>query len=174
MQIRRLSPLDAKLFQALRLAALQETPSAFGASYEEEIGLPSSAIEARLIERHDQGVWGAFNGGALIGTLGLAREQRHKLSHKAILWGMYVAPAMRGKGVARALLRQVLAFSRSEPAIIQINLCVNASNPGAIALYESEGFTTFGREPFALMIDGKMHDELHMFLRPSVDFSESG
>ena len=36
MQIRELVPDDAKVFQALRLAALRECPSAFASSYEEE------------------------------------------------------------------------------------------------------------------------------------------
>lgn len=49
MQIRRLLPVDAALFQALRLFALRETPHAFGASYEEEASLALSTIEMRLI-----------------------------------------------------------------------------------------------------------------------------
>src|SRR5450830_498608 len=165
MQIRRLSPTDAKLFQDLRLSALQETPSAFGSSYEEEMGLPITAIEGRLVEKTDRGIWGAFEGDELIGMLGLARENMRKLSHKTILWGMYVSPTVRGGGVGRALLWQVLDFARTVPGVVQVNLSVNASNHAAIKLYESEGFVTFGQEPFALMIEGKPHDEFHMFLR---------
>lgn len=164
MQIRRLLPMDAALFQALRLFALQETPRAFGSGYEEEAGLAISTIETHLIEKSDQGIWGAFDGDELVGMLGLKRENMRKLSHKASLWGMVVAPAARNNGVARALLLQVLAVIQSVPEIIQVNLSVNATNVAAIKLYESEGFVVFGREPCALMVDGELHDELHMCL----------
>lgn len=164
VQIRRLFPMDAALFQALRLFALLDTPHAFASSYEEEASLAVSHIETRLIEKPDQGIWGAFDGGELVGMLGLKRENMRKLSHKVNLWGMYVAPDARNKGVARALLLQVLTVIQSMPEIIQVNLTVNATNIAAVKLYESEGFVVFGREPCALMVDGELHDELHMCL----------
>src|SRR5450830_1112922 len=171
MQILRLSPADAKSFQALRLFALQEKSSAFGSSHEEELALPMATIAARLMEKSDRGIWGAFEGDELVGLLGLARENMRKLSHKASLWGMYVAPAARGRGVARALLLELLAFIRTVPAVMQVNLSVNAANLVAIALYESEGFIVFGQEACALMIEGEPHDELHMCLRLSAAIS---
>ncbi|MEO6291959.1 MAG: GNAT family N-acetyltransferase, partial [Burkholderiaceae bacterium] len=91
-------------------------------------------------------------------------ENMIKLSHKALIWGMYVAPEFRGKGVARALLAEVLALARSVPEVIQVNLAVNASSVVAIRLYESVGFKEFGCEPNALCIDSEFHDEIHMYL----------
>ena len=78
-----------------------------------------------------------------------------------------MAPEARGKGVGRGLLVQALALAGSVPDLLQVNLSVNAGNMAAIALYESLGFQTFGREPAALRIDGVLHDELHMFWRPA-------
>lgn len=113
----------------------------------------------------DRGVFGAFEGTSLIGLVALGRENMRKLEHKALIWGMYVAPIARGNGVGRALLLEALALARSVPAIRQVNLCVNASNTAAIHLYSSVGFKTFGREPGAMLIDGELHDEIHMCLR---------
>jgi RimJ/RimL family protein N-acetyltransferase len=165
MNIRRLTPEDAPAFQALRLFALQEAPSAFGSSYEEESAISPSTIEGRLAVKLDRGPFGAFEGGKLVGLVALGRESMKKLSHKVMVWGMYVRPEFRSKGIGRALLNAVLALARSVPDILQVTLRVNAGNVAAIRLYESVGFRAFGREPGAMRINGKFHDEIHMYLR---------
>lgn len=75
MHIRRLMPADATAFQALRLSALKNAPSAFGSSYEEEKNFPASTIEGRLAEKSDRGPFGAFENEALVGLVALARER---------------------------------------------------------------------------------------------------
>lgn len=163
--VRRLTPDDAAAYQQLRLEALRESPSAFGASYEEECDLAAEAIAARLAPKADRGPFAAFHGAQPVGLVALGRENHLKLSHKAMIWGLYVTPAARGQGVGRALLQAALALASSVPQIRQVNLCVNASNAAAIRLYESLGFQTFGHEADAMLIDGVLHDELHMSLR---------
>ena len=164
MLIRRLTPSDLNTFQALRLAALQEAPSAFASSYEEEVAFPPSVNEDRLSEKPDQAVFGAFIDGVLVGVVALGRESMLKLRHKAFLWGMYVAPRYRGHGVARTLLVEALSFARTTKEVRQVNLGVNASNTSAVRLYESLGFKAFGREEGAMWVDGELHDELLMSL----------
>ena len=165
MQIRRLTPADASAFQELRLTGLREEPSAFGSSYEEEKDFSASIIEGRLAARSDQGPFGAFEQDTLVGLVALGRERMDKLAHKGLIWGMYVRPDSRGKGVARALLAEALSLARCVPELKQVNLSVNASNTGALRLYESFGFKAFGREPGALLINGELHEEIHMYLR---------
>jgi len=165
MAIRRLIPSDSSSFQALRLAALRDVPSAFGSSYEEEKDVSASILESRLETKADRGVFGAFEDASVIGLVALGRESMRKLEHKAFIWGMYVAPLARGKGIGRALLLEALALARSVPAVRQVNLSVTAGNAAAIHLYDSVGFKAFGREPDALLMDGVLHDEIHMCLR---------
>ena len=164
MHVRRLAPSDAVAFQALRLAGLRKLPSAFASSFDEEKDFSPATIEDRLAVKPDRGSFGAFEGEALVGMVALGRESMAKLSHKALVWGMYVSPAARGKGTARALLLEALSLARSVPEIQQVHLCVNADNAAAIKLYESLGFKTWGREPGSMFIDGELHDELHMYL----------
>lgn len=152
------------MFQALRLQSLEDAPSAFGSSYEEEVSTPLGAIEGRLAILPDRGVFGAFKEDRLVGIVGLGRESLRNLSHKAFIWGMYVAPACRRTGLATALLAEAIAFARGVPGVRQVNLCVNASASAAIHLYQLFGFVTFGREPEAMLINGVLHDELHMRL----------
>lgn len=167
MHIRRLTPEDAPPFRTLRLSALLGEPTAFGSSYEEEAAFSSEVFADRLAEHPDQGIFGAFDDAArLIGMVALRRERMHKLRHKGMIFGMYVAPEARGTGVGRELLLHALALARSVPELLQVNLSVNAANVPAIALYESLGFERFGREPGAMKIGDVLHDELHMFWRP--------
>ena len=165
MHVRRLTPEDAAAFQALRLRALQDTPAAFGSSVEEEQNFPASVIESRLAYKPDRGPFGAFEDQELVGLVALGRESMKKLAHKALVWGMYVKPEHRCKGIGKALLLEALSLARSVPEVAQVNLSVNASNVSAIRLYESVGFKAFGREPGAMCINGELHDELHMYLR---------
>lgn len=164
MHIRRLAPSDSTALQALRLAALRDAPSAFHASYEEEKEFPVSATEEQLKTAPDRGIFGAFEDVVLVGIVALGRERMRKLQHKAFIWSMYISPEHRGKGTGRALLLEALKLARSVPALLQVNLGVNASNVPAIRLYESVGFKRYGLEAGAISIDGALHDELHMSL----------
>jgi ribosomal protein S18 acetylase RimI-like enzyme len=165
MNIRRLTSADAAAFQALRLAGLREAPAAFGSSYEEEKDWPLSTIEDRLAASPDRGVFGAFEEGDLIGLITLGREGRLKQLHKAWIWGAYVAPSARGKGIGRALILEALALARSVPEVRQVNLSVTADNAAALHLYQSMGFKIFGVEEDALLVDGRLYREIHMHLR---------
>ena len=165
MKIRRLSESDAPQFKALRLAALLDKPEAFVKSHVEEKDLPLDTFAARLVERPGHAVFGAFDGDTLLGMAGLARESLIQTCHKGHIWGMYVAAAARGHGVARELMQAALAHARETPGIAKVTLSVDTANVAAIALYESLGFVVFAREADAVRLDGQSRDDLQMHLR---------
>src|ERR1700761_2542853 len=165
MNIRTLSVSDAPAFRALRLAALLDTPEAFATSHVEGADLPLAAFESRLVQGPGRAVFGAFDGDALVGIAGLARETLLQSAHKAQVWGMYVAAAARGHGVARDLMLAALAHARATPGLAKVTLSVDAANVAAIALYESLGFLVFSREQDATRLAGASRDELQMHLR---------
>ena len=162
MLIRRLISADAAAFQALRLFALRECPTAFSSSYEEECATPLSVIEGYFAPASGRHFFGVFDGEQLAGMIGVGRETMHKVRHKASIRGMYVAPGQRGKGAGKLLLDAALAFVASMKGVSQLNLTVTADNAAAIALYVSHGLHVYGREPAGLCIDGVMLDNLHM------------
>ncbi len=169
MNIRQLNPRDAVAFQRLRLAGLRDQPSAFASSHEEEKDRPLAAIETQLTPASDKAILGAFANNELVGVVALGRESMRKLAHKGVIWGMFVAASSRQQGIARRLMREAIAMARTVPDLRQLNLGVNANNSAALRLYESLGFKAFGREAGAMLIDGVLHDEVHMSLQLCAD-----
>ena len=162
MQVRRLGFNDASEFQVLRLQALQECPSAFASSYEEECETPAAVVAERLVTTPDRSIFGAFHEFQLMGSVALEREGTRKLAHKALIWGLYVAPAFRKQGVGRQLVARALQHAAAMPGVRQVNLSVNAANQAAISLYEAMGFKPFGVERGFMLLNGELHDEVHM------------
>ena len=168
MQIRVLQVDDAPAFQLIRLRGLEECPSAFASSYEEECNTPMGVVAERLAAKEDRAMFGAFEEQQLVGVVGLQREQMLKLAHKAFVWGMYVEPRARKRGVGRQVITQALGYASKELQVRQVNLGVNANNIAAIALYKSLGFEQYGFERGFLLLNGELHDEIQMvhFLQP--------
>jgi len=161
--LRVLEAEDAVAFQAVRLRALREHPTAFAASPEDEAVTPLETVAAQIAAGADAAVLGAFDADArLVAIAGVQREAGAKLAHKACLWGVYVVPQARGQGLGRLLVGEALAHAARELGVRQVNLGVAAANAAARALYESLGFEPFGLERAYLMHDGVPHDELHM------------
>jgi len=164
MLIRRLVPSDASAYQSLRLAALRESPSAFGSSFEEECDTALATIAAHMAPDSGRYRFGAFDGDQLVGVVGFGRESAPKLRHKGFIRGMYVAPTHRAQGAGRQLLEQALDCAASMEGLRQLTLTVTAGNASALGLYQAKGFRVFGHEPCGLFVDGAYYDIIHMAL----------
>ena len=55
---------------------------------------------------------GAFAGSRMMGQAGFFRLKGRKERHKGRIWGVYVTPAPRGQGVAKAILTRILTATR--------------------------------------------------------------
>jgi ribosomal protein S18 acetylase RimI-like enzyme len=157
VHIRPLGPHDAGAYQALRLDGLRESPEAFGSTYDEDQALSLDQIAERLTPTRQpvaRVVFGAFDGDVLIGVGGCAQQGKTKVRHKAIIWGMYVRPEQRGRGVARRLLDAIIVEARGWPEVECLTLTVVERATAARQLYRSAGFERFGREPDGLRQDG--------------------
>lgn len=84
--------------------------------------------------------------GAVIGTAGIGCvSPKEKVRHRAE-FGISVAKDFWGLGIGRALTKACIECAK-KAGYSQIELDVVAENQAAIALYESEGFVEYGRNP---------------------------
>ncbi|PRZ12629.1 ribosomal protein S18 acetylase RimI-like enzyme [Laceyella sediminis] len=120
MVIRLLRETDAEAYRDVRLRALQESPEAFGSSYEEETQWTVAQFAEKLAVTPERWMLGAFDGkGKLVGVIGWYRGARLKIRHKSHIVAVYVEPEHRGKGIAKQLLSQAIDRVRTETDIEQ-------------------------------------------------------
>ena len=77
---------------------------------------------------------------------------------------MYVAPEMRGEGLARSLMSALISRASVLPDLEQLVLEVVTTNEAAQRLYSSLGFVPYGLERRALRIGNRYLDEELLFL----------
>jgi ribosomal protein S18 acetylase RimI-like enzyme len=159
--VRTLNAHDAEQFKALRLLAVDNSPTAIWPTRQEEMARSIEEVVGRIRSTPTQAVFGAFEGGVLVGITGVRREPLSQVSHKATIWGVFVNPSYRGQGIAQMLL--AATHASDEWNTIQLMLCVNAENLPAKRLYASQGFQVFGVEPRAMKVGDRFYDEEHMF-----------
>ncbi len=84
--------------------------------------------------------------GKIVGTAGIERiGGNEKIKHRAS-FGISIDKNFWGLGIGRALTKACIECARSA-GYEQLELDVVADNKRAIALYESEGFIEYGRNP---------------------------
>ena len=169
MTIRPLGPADFAAYRAVRLRALAEHPDAFTSSADEEASAEGDARMARRLSPppsapHDR-MLGALDDGALVGTIGMTVDMRAKTRHRGLVVGMYVVPERCGTGIGRALLDAQVERASAVPQLTSLHLTVTDGNHRARRLYERAGFAVVGRDPEAVVVDGRAYDKLLMFRR---------
>ena len=96
-----------------------------------------SADEIELIAEID---------GKIVGTAGIESiNRKYKMKHRAE-FGISVDKNYWGLGIGRALTKACIECARAA-GYAQLELDVVADNAQAVALYESEGFVEYGRNP---------------------------
>jgi RimJ/RimL family protein N-acetyltransferase len=166
MQIRRIRPDEWPELRALRLGALQDTPEAFGSTYDQESSEPDAVWRDWAADGAEGGssFWALAVDEETGRTAGMAFGSRHWHVPDAIgLFAMWVDPALRGHGLGRRLVEAVVDWARTteRPRVV---LSVSETNEVAIRLYERCGFEPTGtRHPIR---DGSAITAISMALVP--------
>ncbi|TDE34277.1 GNAT family N-acetyltransferase [Nonomuraea mesophila] len=134
----RLGPDEGERLRAVRLRALQDSPDAFGSSYEREIAFPADKWAERL-KNPGSRWWVAERDGTDVGLVCVLLEDAG-----AHLLSMWVAPEARGQGVGSRLVDTAVEWASSTGAE-EIGLWAVDQNHAARALYARKGFTPSGR-----------------------------
>lgn len=160
--IRKLAEADLDAYIALRQRALRECPLAFSSSAENDFASSRESLLPQIARAPEWMLFGAFDD-ALVGSVGLFRARHAKAAHRMQLWGMYVAPAARGRGFGAQLLDAAVAHAR-ELGAAWVDLSVTSAADAARRLYERAGFVLWGTQGDALRYEGHVADEHHMAL----------
>lgn len=158
LEPRRLTAADAADFRRLRLDAVRRHPDLFRYSEADELALDDAAAAERLERAF---VVGLYVVGDLAAAGGLSIFEGSKLSHRGLVWGMYVAPELRGTGASDAILGAL--FERARGRCGSLLLTVVEHNAPARAFYERHGFQLIGREPRAVRVGDGFVDELTLW-----------
>jgi len=131
-------------FKATRLRALQDTPSAFGATYENESRLTDEDWTNRIIRWNgDAGIgFLAMDEGIACGLAGTFLDPDD--SSRAQLISMWTAPSHRQRGIGRMLVEAVAEWARQRGATF-LQLWVTSNNDSAQLFYRQLGFVHTGR-----------------------------
>lgn len=164
MLIRPLRESDLDAYLELRAEALLDDPLAFTSSPEDDTSSTRASLLQQMLLAPDWILFVAEVEDRLAGSVGMIRRKHRKAAHKMNVWGMYVSPAHRGRGIAAALLDAAIAHARSMGDISWLELGVSDSAAAAQRLYERAGFRVWGSEPDALRYGGRSVAEFHMSL----------
>lgn len=159
--LRRLLPGDAVPYRTIRLLALETEPDSFGSTHAVEAERPLQLFADRLATA---AVFAAFVGNQVVGMGGFNRDAGPQEGHKGHVWGVFVHPDHRRRGIARALMDAILAHA--DKTVEMVTLSVSRGKP-AIALYEALGFATYGILPRSLRRPDRDVDEVMMVRVPT-------
>ncbi len=145
MLIRPTREDDWLTLKTIRLAALQDAPTAFGVGYQAAAADGDERWKQRAAATGLPEFWLAFDGAEAVGLAGGGVDQAGRYH----LIAMWVAPAARGSDAARRLVDAVKAraVARGHAGVV---LDVAPENGRAVGFYRREGFDFRNeREPLA-------------------------
>lgn len=138
MEIRVATVDDWERSKDIRLRALAEAPNAFCSSLDRELAFDDQAWRDRLEQAR---TFLALSGGTTVGTA-TGTADPHENGGRELV-AMWVDPAERRSGVARALIDAVVEWARAQNAPA-VALWVAEDNASALRLYEKCGFALTG------------------------------
>lgn len=149
LEIARIQPDEWPLLRELRLAALRDSPDAFGQSYEEALRYTDAEwrATAQAANSGDRRAW--FIGrdeqnGKPVGIV----QSRRRPPDDCMLFSMWVAPSARRGGAGRSLVQAVENWARPWGAT-RVVLWVIAGNESAMRFYDRIGFRVVESGPDA-------------------------
>lgn len=163
--IRELNSNEWQLFKAIRLEALKTNPMAFSNTYEDVLKYSDEKWQQQLqdaAQRTDCVFCFAFDNKQVIGMNGAWWNNKPITKHVAEVFGVFVNPAYRGKGIGKRLMQSIIDEVGKIPQFTKVKLGVTATNLPALKLYESCGLKVVGKHEKELKFGDEFYDELLM------------
>lgn len=143
VSIRRIEPGDGDLLRQIRLAALNDAPSAFASLYADEANRADTTwaeLAAARATGFNQTTFLALVAGEVVGIVGGLRPNSDLTVELISMW---TAPGARRSGVGADLVRALLSWAEAGGAQ-SVELWVTEDNAPAMSLYQAFGFLATG------------------------------
>jgi ribosomal protein S18 acetylase RimI-like enzyme len=132
-RVARLTESDWRVFAGVRLQALTDALGENDPQYRQESTFTAAQWRRRL---RDHAQFAALVGSRPVGLIGAQQENPETV----YLYSLWLDPAARGNGLARALVAAAVDWARGRRART-VRLRVAGDNAAARGVYESLGFT---------------------------------
>ena len=158
--VRELGEDEWEQYRSVRLSALEESPEAFVATLDEEKAYDEEFWRKRM--RRSRRLLAEVNGVAVgVASVGQASEDNADVAE---LFGLWVAPASRGTGVATRLVEAGARAARSSGKT-HLAYWVGSDNGRAVAFASGFGFRpTDSRRPMRVRTGDDVEEEIAMVL----------
>jgi len=148
MSVRRAEAEEWESLRDLRLAALVDSPDAFGSTLGEEREAAESRWLGWITGEGWSGDVATFVSGDGDGLVGMATGFQPTSEPEVVhLFAMWVRPDQRRRGLGRALVAAVVGWATERPDVDRVVLRVTTSNDEAFRFYRSCGFVETSDPP---------------------------
>lgn len=139
-QIRLLNENDWLAFSQIRLKALKTDPKVFGSNFERESKFPEDDWRERL-RAEDNAIFLISDDEAPIGITAVSVDRNDRSGKTALLWGSWLAPEFRGKGLSNLMYQTRIDWAKSRSNVEKIIVSHRASNLASKRANQKYGFT---------------------------------
>jgi RimJ/RimL family protein N-acetyltransferase len=161
--IKQLAPDDWLEFSRVRLKALLTDPKVFGSNYERESKMTKDEWRSRL-SAADNAIFLIYEGEKPIGMTGVSVDRNDPTKKTALLWGSWLEPEFRAKGLSELMYRTRIEWAKQQPSVEKIVVSHRVSNLSSKFANQKHGFV-FTNKIEKVWTDGATEDEIFYELR---------
>ena len=163
ISIRQLTENDWREFSGIRLKALQTDPMVFGSNYEKESQMTEKDWRSRLRAK-DNAIFLIYEDEMPIGMTAVSVDRNDSTKKTALLWGSWLAPHFRGKGLSELMYQARINWAKQQPTVEKIIVSHRASNLSSKYANQKHGFVTTHKTE-KVWTDDEVEDEIFYELK---------
>lgn len=145
INIKQIDENDWQEFRAVRLKALQTDPKVFGSHYEKEVLYSKQKWKEWISDKH-QAIFIIYNDEKPIGMTGIYIPQDIVSKYKAVLWGSWLEPDYRRKGISDLMYKTRIDWAKQNLTLSKIEVSHRESNLASKFANQKHGFKLIKEE----------------------------
>ncbi len=139
ISIRQKNENDWQTFREIRLKALKNDPKVFGSNHEREVNKSKQDWKEWIAEA-SQAIFFIYDVETPIGMTGIFVPQDTVEKSKAVLWGSWLEPDYRRKGLSNLMYKARIDWAKEQPEIRRIEVSHRESNLASKYANQKHGF----------------------------------